>query len=102
MTATGLLDDLRNKGVRLSVEEDRLAVDAPKGMLTDDVRQAIRQHKQALLALLSQPMPAAAPVQSTALPPPAPLTPSYPCVVCGSTDRWEDRGIWRCRQCWPP
>ena len=34
--------------------------------------------------------------------PPAPLTPHYPCVVCTSTDRWPDRGIWRCRQCWPP
>jgi len=33
---------------------------------------------------------------------PEPMTPCYPCVVCGSTDRWEERGIWRCRQCWPP
>jgi hypothetical protein len=32
---------------------------------------------------------------------PDPLTPYYPCVVCGSTDRWEDRGIWRCVACWP-
>src|SRR5262245_52875296 len=43
-----------------------------------------------------------APVQEDVLPQPAPLTPHYPCVVCGSIERWEDRGIWRCRLCWPP
>jgi hypothetical protein len=31
----------------------------------------------------------------------APLTPYLPCAVCGQVDRWDDRGIWRCRQCWP-
>src|SRR5205085_2244504 len=87
MTAAILLDELRTKGVHLTVEGEHLAVDAPKNVLNDDVRQAIRQHKQELLALLAYP---------------APLTPHYPCVVCGNTDRWEDRGIWRCRRCWPP
>ena len=55
MTATRLLDALRTKGVRLSGEGEQLAVDAPKGILTDDLHQAIRQHKAALLALLVQP-----------------------------------------------
>jgi len=32
---------------------------------------------------------------------PEPLTQYYPCVVCGSTDRWDDHGIWRCCRCWP-
>jgi hypothetical protein len=58
MMATILLDELRTKGVQLTVEGAHLAVDAPKGVLTDDVRQAIRQHKAALLALLAQPIPA--------------------------------------------
>src|SRR5262249_25437386 len=30
-----------------------------------------------------------------------PLTPYYPCVVCGNTKRWDDHGIWRCMHCWP-
>jgi hypothetical protein len=30
-----------------------------------------------------------------------PLSPHFPCIVCDTTDRWPDRGIWRCRQCWP-
>lgn len=58
MTATVLLDELRSKGIRLSVEEDRLAVDAPKGMLTDALRQTIRQHKAEILSLLAQATPA--------------------------------------------
>jgi hypothetical protein len=32
----------------------------------------------------------------------APLTPQYPCAVCGIVDRWDDHGVWRCRACWPP
>ena len=32
---------------------------------------------------------------------PEPLTPAYPCVVCGQTERWDDHGIWRCKACWP-
>jgi hypothetical protein len=55
MTATALLDELRARGVHLTIEGEYVAVDAPKGALTEDVRQAIRQHKQALLALLAQP-----------------------------------------------
>src|SRR5262249_27179616 len=67
MTAITLLDEPRTKGVHLTVEGEHLAVDAPRGILTDDVRQAIRQHKAALLALLA--MPAAAnDAAATALP----------------------------------
>jgi hypothetical protein len=35
------------------------------------------------------------------MPLPAPLTPQHPCVVCSSTERWGDAGIWRCKTCWP-
>jgi hypothetical protein len=73
MTATALLDELRTKGVHLTVEGERVAVDAPRGALTDDLRQAIRQHKAALLALLVQPAPA------TDAPATAPSTPE-PCT----------------------
>lgn len=52
MTATALLDTLWTKGARLSVDGDRVAVDAPKGVLTDVVRQAIRTHKAVLLDLV--------------------------------------------------
>ena len=104
MTATALLDELHTKGVHLTVEGERVAVDAPKGVLTDALRQAIRQHKKALRALLAQPAndaAAIAPCTQEAYTHPAPLTPCYPCVVCGSTERWNDHGIWRCVACWP-
>ena len=50
-----------NSGPRACTSPSRASTSPstrPKGVLTDDVRQAIRQHKQALLALLAQPAPA--------------------------------------------
>jgi hypothetical protein len=94
MTATGLLDELHTRGVHLTVEGEYVAVDAPKGVLTDELRQAIRTQKVALLALL-----AASPPE--ALAPPQPLSPRFPCVACGKTARWNDHGLWRCVHCWP-
>jgi hypothetical protein len=58
MTATVLLDELRTRGVHLTIAGEHIAADAPTGVLTEDVRQAIRQHKQELLALLARPAPA--------------------------------------------
>src|ERR671933_131642 len=57
MTATALLDELRTKGVHLTIDGEHLASDAPKGILTDALRQAIRQYKQELLALLAPSVP---------------------------------------------
>ena len=108
MTATALLDELRTKGVHLTLEGQHVAVDAPKGVLTDDVRQAIRQHKAALLALLAQPAPAhdaAATAPSTQEVCPrqehaSPLPPPYPGSPVGAPFRpghqvwlyrWDDQ-----------
>jgi hypothetical protein len=54
MTATQILDDLRGRAVALTSNGDRLKIDAPLGVLTDEDRQAIRTHKAELLALLDQ------------------------------------------------
>lgn len=96
-----VLAALRVRDIRLMVDGDQVRYDAPAGAMTPEVVTLLREHKTALLALLSQPIPAAAPEQLPAPVLPALLTPHYPCVVCGHTDRWEDRGIWRCRRCWP-
>lgn len=45
--------------------------------------------------------PPAARTEDAALAP-EPLSPTYPCVGCGSRDRWNHHGIWRCAVCWPP
>ena len=52
MNATILLDDLRRGGVALAAKGDRLSVDAPKGVLTDELRAAITAQKSDLLLLL--------------------------------------------------
>jgi hypothetical protein len=52
MGAPDLLQHLRGAGFKLDVAGNKLMV-APAGALTDDYRQAIRDHKAALLALLA-------------------------------------------------
>lgn len=51
MTPLALLCTLRDLGVLLTPMPDgkHIHVDAPAGVLTDALRQAIRQHKEALL-----------------------------------------------------
>src|SRR5262245_46595994 len=106
MTVGEVLDTLQARDIQLMVAGDQLRYDAPEDAITDEVLTLLRQHKAALLAWLEQSAPphnaaATAPSPQEACSHPAPLTPCYPCVVCGSTDRWEDRGIWRCVACWP-
>jgi TubC N-terminal docking domain len=52
MTPLELLTTLHGLGVTLTPWVDRLRVDAPAGVLTDDLRQALRTHKTALLDLV--------------------------------------------------
>ena len=54
MTATLILDDLRGRACALTSNGDRLKIDAPLGVLTDEDRQAIRIHKAELLVLVDQ------------------------------------------------
>jgi hypothetical protein len=54
MTAAELLTTLHALGVTLSPRVDRLRVDAPEGVLTAELRQAIRTQKGELLALVEE------------------------------------------------
>ena len=47
-----LLADLRAAGVVLSIEGDRLAFDAPAGVMTDGLLARMRSHREELLALV--------------------------------------------------
>ena len=51
-TARTLLADLRRAGVLLTAKGDRLAFDAPAGVMTADVRAALTTHKPEILAVL--------------------------------------------------
>src|SRR5690242_16166076 len=50
-----LLSELTRLGVRLFTEQDGLRVQAPAGALTEDLRQAMMEHKAALLRFVASP-----------------------------------------------
>jgi hypothetical protein len=52
MTLERLLVDLHSRGVFLSVEGDRVRVDAPSEMVTTQLRQTLEVHKEELERLL--------------------------------------------------
>lgn len=64
METSKLLTELQQRGVNLTVDGDNLRYVAPKGALTDELRQAIKDHKAELLELL----------QADAVPPKAAAT----------------------------
>ncbi len=61
MSAASLLDELRRRGVRLEAAGDRLRVNAPKGVVTERLRQRLAAHKEEILLLLGAPGPGAEP-----------------------------------------
>jgi TubC N-terminal docking domain len=52
MNASALLEDLRHRDVTLDAEGDRLHVDAPAGVITDELRAALVENKGRLLEFL--------------------------------------------------
>ncbi|ABG04559.1 hypothetical protein Rxyl_1597 [Rubrobacter xylanophilus DSM 9941] len=54
MNAKLLLDDLRGRGVKIETDGERLLVDAPAGVITEDLRDALIKNKTGLLKLLER------------------------------------------------
>ncbi len=52
MTTLNILTDLTQLGIHLASKGERLVVDAPKGALTPELREAIRAQKTAILDAL--------------------------------------------------
>ncbi len=50
-----LLTDLDRLGIRLTIVGDQLKLNAPKGAITAELRQRVKQHKTALIALQQTP-----------------------------------------------
>jgi hypothetical protein len=65
MSVADLLGDLNRRGVRLAVAEGKVRLDGPAGVITEADRQAVRDHKPALVALLEGPPP----LDAAAVPP---------------------------------
>lgn len=55
MTGEVVLQQLRERDIRLTASGDRLVVDAPRGVLTEQLRDALRERKAELLAILTAP-----------------------------------------------
>lgn len=53
MSARALLDELRQRGVTLEADGDRLRVDAPTEGVTEELRNTLAQNKRAIIKLLS-------------------------------------------------
>ena len=53
MTTHDLLVTLKQRNIKLSVDDGNLRYHAPKGELTDELKQAIRKHKAVLIGVLT-------------------------------------------------
>lgn len=53
MKLNGLMQELAERGIRLSIHSGELTVSASKGMLTAELQASLRRHKQEILILLS-------------------------------------------------
>ena len=85
MAPSELIERLSAAGCRLRADGEQLRVHDPKRILTDDLRQAIREHKPELLRLLRSE--------------PANDTPA-PCPTCGDPERWPTTRGPVCPTCW--
>jgi hypothetical protein len=84
-SASALIERLANQGCRIWVAGDKLRVSDPEQVMTDTLRQTIREHKAELLRLLRSD--------------PANDRPTA-CPTCGDPERWPtDRGP-VCPTCW--
>lgn len=90
-TAVEVLQDLHAKQIDLAVEGENLRYDAPEGAVTDDVVDALRQHKTELLVLLTSGTP----------PRPGRVgRHQAPCPDCGETWYWPTtHNGWACSGC---
>src|SRR5690242_19935625 len=54
MSCVELLVELRKLGARVWLEEDRLRLSAPRGVLTEEIRQELKSHRDELLEWLKR------------------------------------------------
>ncbi|HHY94540.1 MAG TPA: hypothetical protein GX513_05965 [Firmicutes bacterium] len=98
MTPSDLLAGLKGRGITLQPEGDALRYSAPKGAMTDDLRAAIREHKAALLALLSAGQAGQVEAQSS----PAPRIPDNVAEEIGRIEAEALALGWTHEELWEP
>ena len=82
-----LFSELQSAGVRLFVEDGRLAFDAPSGALTDELLARVRAERDGLLAILAG--------EQLATPEPSGVF----CPFCRSELLEDAERGWRCQKC---
>jgi len=55
MSAAELLTDLQQRGVTITAEGDRLKIKAPRGILTQELRERLAKSKPDIIAALTMP-----------------------------------------------
>jgi hypothetical protein len=85
MAPTELIQRLTSAGCQVRIDGESLRVRDPEHALTDELRDAIRQHKAELLQLLRAD--------------PANDKPK-PCPACGDVERWPTTRGLICPTCW--
>ncbi len=53
MTAVELLTELRERGIFIETSGNRLRIDAPRGAVTPELREALVEHKSQVIALIA-------------------------------------------------
>jgi hypothetical protein len=103
VTPTALLALLLQHGIMLRADNNALHYRAPKGALSEELRQAMQDQKAALLALLT-PDPYGADAAAPARKAGVRLVDAMPsCLACGTTRRWRSvYGVDICGRCHPP
>lgn len=99
MATDALVAELSGLGVVLRIEGDRLAFDAPAGVMVGDLLARVRADRAGLVAMLSRaddPPAVARPTPDD--PVPIDRAPSIRCP-CGGIDLADDPGGLRCRSC---
>src|SRR5262245_21285089 len=54
MTAEQIISDLQIKGARFELSEDGFTVNAPRGLVTAELRERLTEHKPEILSLLTR------------------------------------------------
>jgi hypothetical protein len=102
MTPVDLLQELLTLGVTLTLSSDRrMHYKAPQGVITKELFEAMRTHRETLIDLIEH-REARATVEPQDSQPAADISPVPPCALCNGNERWDDHGILRCVACWPP
>ena len=59
MTAIDIINQVQTIGIRLASKNGKLVIDAPKGVLTEDLKHKLKAHKAELLTALEESIGAA-------------------------------------------